>query len=45
MQPRFRGKLRNLIYKNCTNTRLTQPDPIDVADGVSLVPNAYCSST
>ncbi|CAF1361401.1 unnamed protein product [Rotaria sordida] len=43
MQPRFRGQLRNLVYKNCTDSRLVQPIPIDIPDGVSLVPNPYCS--
>ncbi|CAF4693324.1 unnamed protein product, partial [Rotaria sp. Silwood2] len=45
MQPRFRGQLRNLVYKNCTNSRLIQPDPIDISDGVSLIPNQHCSSS
>ncbi|CAF3710007.1 unnamed protein product [Rotaria sp. Silwood1] len=45
MQPRFRGQLRNLIYKNCTNPHLIKPVPIDISDGVSLIPNQHCSST
>lgn len=45
MQPRFIGHLRNVIYKNCTHTRLIQPDSIDVPSSVTLVPNPYCSST
>jgi hypothetical protein len=44
MQPRFRGRLRNLIYKNCTNSRLVQPVHLQISGGVSLIPNNYCSS-
>jgi hypothetical protein len=43
MQPRFRGQLRNLIYKNCTESRLTQPVAIEMSGGISLIPNSYCS--
>jgi hypothetical protein len=43
MQPRFRGHLRNLIYKNCTNLRLNQPIVIEISGGISLIPNSYCS--
>ena len=43
MQPRFRGRLRNLIYKNCSNTRLVQPVHLQIAGGVSLIPNHHCS--
>ena len=44
MQPRFRGRLRNLIYKNCSNQRLVQPVHLQIAGGVSLVPNHQCTS-
>ena len=44
MQPRFRGRLRNLIYKNCTNSRLVQPIHLQVAGGVSLTSSHFCSS-
>jgi hypothetical protein len=43
MQPRFRGRLRNLIYKNCTNSRLVQPVHLQISGGVSLIPNHHCS--
>ena len=43
MQPRFRGRLRNLIYKNCTNSRLVQPVHLQISGGVSLIPNQQCS--
>jgi hypothetical protein len=43
MQPRFRGQLRNLIYKNCTDSRLIQPNEIEIPSGISLIPNSYCS--
>jgi hypothetical protein len=43
MQPRFRGQLRNLIYKNCTESRLIQPIPIEISGGISLIPNSHCS--
>lgn len=43
MQPRFRGQLRNLIYKNCTESRLIQPIPIEMSGGISLIPNSHCS--
>ena len=44
MQPRFRGRLRNLIYKNCSNPRLVQPVHLQISGGVSLIPNSHCSS-
>ncbi|CAF3046431.1 unnamed protein product [Rotaria sp. Silwood2] len=44
MQPRFRGRLRNLIYKNCTNSRLIQPVHLQISGGVSLLQNHHCSS-
>lgn len=44
MQPRFRGRLRNLIYKNCTNSRLIQPVHLQISGGVSLVQNNQCST-
>ncbi|CAF0863611.1 unnamed protein product [Rotaria sordida] len=44
MQPRFRGRLRNLIYKNCTNSRLIQPVHLQISGGVSLIQNQHCSS-
>ena len=43
MQPRFRGRLRNLIYKNCTNSRLVQPVHLQISGGVSLIPSHHCS--
>ena len=43
MKPRFRGQLRNLVYKNCTDTHLTQPNQIEISDGISLIPNHHCS--
>lgn len=43
MQPRFRGRLRNLVYKNCTNSRLVQPVHLQISGGVSLIPNNHCS--
>jgi len=43
MQPRFRGRLRNLIYKNCTNSRLVQPVHLQISGGVSIIPNHHCS--
>jgi hypothetical protein len=43
MQPRFRGQLRNLIYKNCTNSRLIQPIQTEISGNISLIPNYYCS--
>lgn len=44
MQPRFRGRLRNVVYKNCTSSRLVQPVHLQIAGGVSLIPNQHCSS-
>lgn len=44
MQPRYRGRLRNVIYKNCTNSRLVQPVHLQISGGVSLIPNPHCSS-
>ncbi|CAF3417292.1 unnamed protein product [Rotaria socialis] len=44
MQPRFRGRLRNLIYKNCTNSRLIQPVHLQISGGVSLIQNTQCST-
>jgi hypothetical protein len=43
MQPRFRGQLRNIVYKNCTNSRLIQPVENQMSGGISLIPNHYCS--
>ena len=43
MQPRFRGRLRNLVYKNCTNFRLVQPVHLQISGGVSIIPNNHCS--
>lgn len=43
MQARFRGQLRNLIYKNCTDTRLIQPHSREISGGISLIPNPFCS--
>ena len=43
MQPRFRGQLRNIIYKNCTDSHLIQPNEIEISGGVPLIPNYYCS--
>lgn len=43
MQARFRGQLRNLIYKNCTDSRLIQPRAIEISGGISLLPNSYCT--
>ena len=43
MQPRFRGQLRNLVYKNCTDSHLIQPKANEIFGGVSLIPNSYCS--
>ena len=43
MQPRFRGQLRNIIYKNCTNSYLIQPIELQMSGGISLIPNYYCS--
>ncbi|UJR31572.1 hypothetical protein I4U23_019059 [Adineta vaga] len=44
MQPRFRGRLRNIIYKNCTNSHLVQPVHLQISGGVSLIPNQQCSA-
>lgn len=44
MQPRFRGRLRNVIYKNCSNSHLVQPVHLQISGGVSLIPNPHCSS-
>ncbi|CAF1302347.1 unnamed protein product [Adineta steineri] len=44
MQPRFRGRLRNIIYKNCTNSHLVQPVHLQISGGVSIIPNQQCSS-
>lgn len=43
MQARFRGQLRNLIYKNCTDSTLLQPIPLEMSGGVSLIANSQCS--
>lgn len=43
MQPRLRGQIRNIIYKNCTDTHLIQPRMREISGGVSLIPNANCS--
>ena len=43
MQPRFRGQLRNLIYKNCTNSHLVQPVHLKISGGVYLTPTHQCS--
>ncbi|CAF3641513.1 unnamed protein product [Adineta steineri] len=43
MQPRFRGQLRNIIYKNCTNSHLIQPIHTSISGGVSLIPDHHCS--
>lgn len=43
MQARFRGQLRNLIYKNCTDSSLVQPIPLEMSGGVSLIANSHCS--
>ncbi|CAF1409141.1 unnamed protein product [Adineta ricciae] len=43
MQTRFRGQLRNIIYKNCTNPHLIQPNQIDISGGVSLIPDRFCA--
>lgn len=44
LQPRFRGRLRNLIYKNCSNPQLVQPVHLQISGGVSLVPHNQCST-
>jgi len=43
MQPRLRGRLRNIVYKNCTNSHLVQPVHLQISGGVSLTPNHHCS--
>jgi len=43
MQPRFRGQLRNLIYKNCTDSHLIKPVEIEISGGISLISNYHCS--
>lgn len=43
MQARFRGQLRNLIYRNCTDSSLVQPIPLEMSGGVSLIANSHCS--
>jgi hypothetical protein len=43
MQPRFRGRLRNVLYKNCSQNRLVQPVHLQISGGVSLIPNHHCS--
>src|ERR1700683_5452130 len=37
MQPRFRGQLRNLIYKNCTDSHLVQPNETEISGGISII--------
>ncbi|CAF1330953.1 unnamed protein product [Adineta ricciae] len=44
MQPRFRGRLRNILYKNCTNSHLVQPVHLQISGGVSIIPNQHCST-
>lgn len=43
MQPRYRGQLRNLVYKNCTSARLIQPIHTELSGSVALIPNHSCS--
>jgi len=45
MQPRFRGQIRNIIYKNCTDNHLIQPTLRDLSGGISLISNSNCSKT
>ena len=43
MQPRFRGLLRNIIYKNCSNTNFLQPAIVEQSGNVSTINTNQCS--